>query len=233
MKPPLYLIKSSGVAVLEQLRLEEALLRCDDRNWLLLNTGSPPAIVMGISGAFDEVVDAERWQKNPLPVIRRFSGGGSVVVDENTLFVTLICQAEVVPVRPYPGELLAWMAQQYRPLLSLKEHDFVIDDKKCGGNALYLQKGRWLVHSTFLWDYRPDLMACLQMPSRQPAYRRQRKHGDFLCRLHDKLAERESLYALLMENLSRHFNLVASSYEDTRHIVSMPHRSTVEASGVR
>ena len=36
--------------ILEQLQLEEALFRADQRNWCLLNSGSPPAIVMGISG---------------------------------------------------------------------------------------------------------------------------------------------------------------------------------------
>ena len=34
--------------------------------------------------------------RNPVPVIRRFSGGGTVFVDANTLFVTWICNTEHV-----------------------------------------------------------------------------------------------------------------------------------------
>ncbi len=45
-----HLLQLQNMPILEQLRLEEALLRADDRNWILINRGSPPAIVMGISG---------------------------------------------------------------------------------------------------------------------------------------------------------------------------------------
>ena len=36
--------------ILEQLKMEEALLRSDNRNWCIINQGSPVSIVMGISG---------------------------------------------------------------------------------------------------------------------------------------------------------------------------------------
>jgi lipoate-protein ligase A len=32
--------------------------------------------------------------KDSIPVIKRFSGGGTVIVDENTLFVTFVCDDE-------------------------------------------------------------------------------------------------------------------------------------------
>lgn len=34
--------------ILQQLQIEEALLRADERNWIILSEGSSPAIVMGI-----------------------------------------------------------------------------------------------------------------------------------------------------------------------------------------
>ena len=44
-------LRLSSMPILQQLRLEEALLRADTGNWFLLNDGTPePAIVMGISG---------------------------------------------------------------------------------------------------------------------------------------------------------------------------------------
>ena len=85
--------------IIEQLYIEEALLRADNRNILLVNVGSPPAIVMGISGKPEELIHQE---KVDIPVIKRFSGGGTVVVDENTLFVTLICNTDDVPIKPSP-----------------------------------------------------------------------------------------------------------------------------------
>ncbi|NGX54212.1 MAG: hypothetical protein K1000chlam4_00937, partial [Chlamydiae bacterium] len=43
------LLHLSGLPIFEQLQLEEALLRADEGNWCLINSGVPPAIVMGIS----------------------------------------------------------------------------------------------------------------------------------------------------------------------------------------
>ena len=50
--PPLVrLLRLQGYPILRQLQLEEALLRADAGNWLLLNDGTPgPAVVLGISG---------------------------------------------------------------------------------------------------------------------------------------------------------------------------------------
>jgi hypothetical protein len=44
-------VRLRGIPILEQLKLEEALLRATTLNWLVLNDGTPaPTVVMGISG---------------------------------------------------------------------------------------------------------------------------------------------------------------------------------------
>lgn len=44
-------LRLRGAPILEQLKLEEALLRANSDNWLILNDGTPgPTVVMGISG---------------------------------------------------------------------------------------------------------------------------------------------------------------------------------------
>ena len=46
------LLRLAGTPILQQLKIEEALLRADAQNWLVVNDGSSiPAIVMGISGS--------------------------------------------------------------------------------------------------------------------------------------------------------------------------------------
>ena len=48
---PVRLLRLRGFPILEQLRLEEALLRATSQNWLVLNDGTPETtVVMGISG---------------------------------------------------------------------------------------------------------------------------------------------------------------------------------------
>ena len=49
--PLMKLIRLKGVPILEQLYLEERLLRTSSDNWCLINDGTNyPAIVMGLSG---------------------------------------------------------------------------------------------------------------------------------------------------------------------------------------
>jgi lipoate-protein ligase A len=80
-----------NVHIYEQLRLEELLLRYDDSCWCLINSGPKlPAIVTGFSGKVPDLVDVVSAKRDNIDVIRRFTGGGTVVVDENTFFVTFI-----------------------------------------------------------------------------------------------------------------------------------------------
>src|ERR1700722_19149884 len=104
----------SQYPIYDQLLLEEALLRSDARNWCLINEGTPTAIVMGISGKKEELIDTARAQEDRIPVIKRFSGGGTVIVDENTFFVTFICQKEIHDFSPYPEPILRWHEGLYR-----------------------------------------------------------------------------------------------------------------------
>jgi lipoate-protein ligase A len=82
-----------NVHIFEQLRLEELLLRHDDSDscWCLINSGPPaPTIITGLSGKVPELVDIDAAKRDNISVIRRFTGGGTVVVDENTFFVSFI-----------------------------------------------------------------------------------------------------------------------------------------------
>lgn len=52
--------------------------------------------------------------KDGIPVIKRFTGGGTVIVDKSTLFVSLICNKDDVPsVQPYPRSVMAWSGSLY------------------------------------------------------------------------------------------------------------------------
>lgn len=74
-----------------------------------------------------------------------------------------------------------------------KSKDYVIGERKFGGNAQAITGRRWLHHTSLLWDYDPANMALLTNPARQPEYRQRRAHGDFLLRLREVLPERGAL----------------------------------------
>jgi lipoate-protein ligase A len=201
-----HLIRLQGVSIFEQLLLEEKLLREDSRNFCLLNEGSSPAIVMGISGKPEELIDSQKALDLTIPVIKRFSGGGTVVIDENTLFVTLICNKQEFDFPAYPERIMKWTEGVYQnslhiPNFSLKENDFAIGNLKCGGNAQYIKKDRWLQHTSFLWDYCPTKMSTLLLPRKTPAYRNGREHKDFLCTLKEHLPSKENFFERIYQYL--------------------------------
>jgi lipoate---protein ligase len=211
------------------LQWEEALLRADPRNWCLINQGSPPAIVMGISGICEKLLDLDRLRQAPLPVIRRFSGGGTVVIDENTFFITFICNTTFLPVIPYPQPIMRWTEDFYRPLFqpypfSLQENDYVIGAKKFGGNAQSICKNRWLHHSSLLWDYQSEHMNYLRLPPKMPAYRQQRPHADFLCRLNEYWPSLQEFQERFMKRLSECFSIQNCAQEELEKVIQLPHR---------
>lgn len=224
-----HLLRLTNFPIFQQLQLEEALLRADDRNWCLINDGSCPSIVMGISGKPEILINKSLIKKQPVPVIRRFSGGGTVFVDEDTLFITLICNSGSVQVPCISDKILRWTEKLYQPAFSvmnfqLKENDYAIDDRKFGGNAYYLRKDRFLHHSSLLWDFDSQRMNYLLMPPKIPDYRQLRSHDDFLCRLNKYYPGKQILRNQLIDCLSKGFKVVEMGLESIQDIMGRPYR---------
>ena len=211
-KEKLHLLRLQNHDIHEQLLLEEALLRTTDQNWCILNHGSPPRIVMGISGKPEKLVDTSKMASAPIPLIKRYSGGGTVIVDSDTLFVSFIFQKEIHSFPCYPEPILRWSEKFYQealgiPDFQLRENDYVIGEKKCGGNAQYIKKNRFVHHTTFLWDFNPSHMDYLLHPEKTPKYRGGRSHNAFLCKLNDFLPSEESFFKGIQTALSHRYDL--------------------------
>jgi lipoate---protein ligase len=225
----IYLIHAYNLSVLEQLRYEEALVRADDRNWCIINEGSSDAVVLGISGKVEEHVNVEQTQAYDIPIIRRFSGGGTVVVDEKTFFVSFIFNSAEAPCESTPQCVMKWTgdfySSAYAPMpLQLRERDYVVGERKCGGNAQYFCRDRWIHHTSFLWDYDAAKMQCLCLPERQPEYRQQRDHSDFLCTLKEYFTSKEKIYSMLRDELGNNFTVKEAALKDIEEVMQRPHR---------
>lgn len=210
MTPKLHLILLKNTPIFEQLQIEEALLRTEEKSFCIINIGSPRAIVMGISGQAEALLDADAVKKEEVPVIRRYSGGGTVVVDPDTLFVTFILSKDLLGLPPFPEPILRWSAEFYAsawkiPHFQLRENDYCIGNLKCGGNAQYIKKERWSHHTSFLWDFHESNMNLLLMPAKQPKYREKRSHSDFLCRLNSHAASPQELIKKIEAELVKRF----------------------------
>lgn len=219
--------------IFQQLQLEEALLRLDTRNFCIINEGSPPAIVMGISGKPEELINFENLGKNPIPIIKRFSGGGTVIVDEETIFISFLCQKDLHDFAPYPEPIMRWTEEIYKEALdisdfSLRENDYVIGERKFGGNAQYLRKDRWLHHTTLLWDYKKERMDLLLPPKKTPKYRMKRSHEDFLTKLSEHLPDKEQFLKAFKSSLKSRYPTQEISFDELEPILGRSHRKSCE-----
>lgn len=145
--------------MLERLSLEEALLRHTDQNWMLVGTHDPwphkylsnielPSyitepntdclVVMGIGGKPDQLLNIQKIKENQVLVCKRFSGGGTVVLDSSSLWTTVIGRTkDFSHVQPYPKDIMEWSAKEvYGPTFDfMTETTFV---KEIGQKTLVL-----------------------------------------------------------------------------------------------
>lgn len=65
-----------------------------------------------------ELIEVEKVMNGGIPVIRRFSGGGTVIVDKGTIFVTFICNKTAVDqLQPFPQPIMSWTGQFYSQVI--------------------------------------------------------------------------------------------------------------------
>jgi len=167
---------------------------------IIVVQSTKPAIVLGVSNNPKEYLK----ENIEIPIYKRQSGGGAVFVDENTILVSFIIKS--LPFH-FPEEILNWAFSFYKKIFnhsffSLKDRDFVLGNKKCGGNALYIKRNGWLLHTSFLWDFSPEKMEkYLLMPPKIPTYRNNRTHAEFLCALKDYFSCRENVVRNVFETI--------------------------------
>lgn len=229
----LNLVVTRSLAIEKQLQLEEALLRTNDENWCFINEGSATSIVLGSNNNPNEVIDYNHDAVKHLTILKRFSAGGTVVVDHNTLFVTFIFNAKAHNFNPFPEPILKWSSDFYSKALNvegfgLKENDYTIHNKKVGGNAQYLKKDRWLHHTTFLYDYNPQLMLSLKYPPSSPKYRKDRAHKDFLTTLKPYIVDKNDFITSVRDGLSQEFDLNTITIQNLLSRKFQEHRKSTQ-----
>jgi lipoate-protein ligase A len=150
-------------------------------------------VVVGYSNEVAREVKLAACRKAGLEVLRRCSGGGTVLQGPGCLNYSLVLTIqEQTPLATIPGANRHIMAAHRTALSGLLRQpvevqgctDLTLGGLKFSGNAQRRKRRALLFHGTFLLRFDLTLMDCyLNLPSRQPDYRQGRPHGSFLMNL--------------------------------------------------
>ena len=175
------------------LALDEALLMeaeagCGDEI-LRIWEWPTPAIVLGAGGRIAEDVDQAACQTDGVPVLRRSSGGGTVLLGHGCLLYTLVLSYDRSPllheIRSSYCYILGRMSEALADLMPgiacAGTSDLAADGLKFSGNAQQRKRDHILHHGTLLYGFDVNAMSrYLRMPKRQPEYRLNRAHAQFV-----------------------------------------------------
>jgi len=146
-------------------------------------------VVLGYANRADSEVDLAACAEKNIPVFRRCSGGGTVLLGPGCLNYSLclrIDESETATVTGANRKVMERHRQLFQKALSreirIQGHtDLTADDLKFSGNAQRRRRSFLLFHGTFLLGMNLAAMSgILKMPGQQPGYRRGRPHQDFL-----------------------------------------------------
>lgn len=180
----------------ENLALDEALLDAVDDEPAapeLLRLWECPqyAVVLGRSCRAAEEVELRVCAAEGVPVLRRTSGGGTVVIGPGCLMYSLrlsyLQRPHLRMLDQAHLEVLQTTAAAINGLLDDSTiqprgtSDLAIGDWKVSGNSLRCKRNFLLYHGTLLYDFDLARVArWLKPPPREPDYREHRPHGAFV-----------------------------------------------------
>jgi lipoate-protein ligase A len=158
-------------------------------------------VVVGYANTVATEVNMAACEERGTPILRRCSGGGTVLQGPGCLNYALVLritnsnplhnistanQFIMERNRAAIESLFRTLNTQHSTLnICIGGHtDLVIDGRKFSGNSQRRRKNFLLFHGTFLLDFNLSLIGeLLRMPSKQPDYRQSRNHGEFLVNL--------------------------------------------------
>ncbi len=149
-----------------------------------------PFVVLGHGKRWSDEVDAAACEELQIPILRRCSGGGTVMQGVGCLnYAVVLPFDEKGPLSTIRGTN-SFVMERHRALfeallgmtISVAGHtDLVLGELKFSGNAQRRRRRALLFHGTFLLGLDLALMArVVRLPSVQPDYREGRSHERFV-----------------------------------------------------
>ena len=146
-------------------------------------------VVLGPSCRLMDDIHVAACAQDQVPVLRRASGGGTVLQGPGCLSYAFVLPltwhpnlADIRGANRFILQRIARALHRWEPATAFRGiSDLAIDGMKISGNAQHRKRHALLFHGTILHAMRGDLIArYLKPPARQPEYREGRPHEAFL-----------------------------------------------------
>lgn len=184
----------------ENLACDEALLEAAEHGTgdeiLRFWESTTHFVAVGYADKISTEVNHAACLARGIPILRRCSGGGTVVQGPGCLNYALVLRiAEDGPTRSISAANRFIMERNRAAIARIIQHpasniqvrghtDLVLDGRKFSGNAQRRRKHFLLFHGSLLLHFDLRLISeLLPVPSKQPDYRAGRAHADFLMNL--------------------------------------------------
>jgi lipoate-protein ligase A len=149
-----------------------------------------PAVVLGSGCRLAEEVNEDACRTDAVPILRRSSGGGTVLLGPGCLLYSLILRCDRAPELAQIRSSYCHILRRVCRALGVAgaapagTSDIAVAGRKFSGNSQQRKRGHMLHHGSLLYAF--DLAAIgryVRPPPRQPDYRRGRSHEEFLYNL--------------------------------------------------
>jgi len=181
----------------QNLACDEVLLDiCEDgREQAVLRFWESPQhfVVLGHGNRVESEVNVPACHDDAIPILRRHSGGGTVLQGPGCLNFALILNFshadQLESIQSTNQFVLGFHKKALETLVGAAvdvrgSSDLTIGGRKFSGNSQRRRRRALLFHGTILHSFDIDLISkYLVEPAKQPEYREHRSHGDFLMNL--------------------------------------------------
>jgi lipoate-protein ligase A len=147
-------------------------------------------VVVGYANHVGLEVNLEACKREKIPVLRRCSGGGTVLQGPGCFNYSLILKIDETSPLQSITSTNRFIMERHKEALSSTcglpvavqgFTDLTVGGLKFSGNAQRRKRKALIFHGTFLLDFEiARVETFLPMPSKQPDYRLSRTHGEFL-----------------------------------------------------
>jgi lipoate-protein ligase A len=146
-----------------------------------------PAVVLGAGCRLAEDVNEAACLADGVPILRRSSGGGTVLLGAGCLCYSLVLRFERHPALNEIGTSYRFILARLLEALAVPAgeqagiSDLASAGRKFSGNAQQRKRDHLLHHGTILYAFDPaGVERYLRVPPRQPDYRAGRAHAEFI-----------------------------------------------------